>query len=405
MAQPASCISFLSSFADYVRQQRVAIGRGCMQLVRESPDVPSAVHISHDALQDHVPELMDDLVEHLRVKKEGMKEQAVEHSPAHGRELWKAGYNISELIWEIYIIRRVLTQTVLAEFAREHPEHSVEECAQAATLIHDFFHRVTCDSVEQFVNEQQRAIQKTHQELKLATDSRERLTRTVAHELRNVLNALTLATKLLGQEADEEQKLEIGATCSRMLSDMTRMLNDLLDYSALIAGHSQLTVERFSLPELFEEIVVQWKPLAEEEGLEFESKCDSTLGEIVSDKLKLKQIAANLLSNAIKYRKPSRAGYVGISFAAAGDTTWKIVVADTGIGIAPADMEALFGEFSRVQPTSTVTGTGLGLAICKEFAELLGGNVEVRSEAQQGTRFEVTLPMNAEMPAGGADLS
>jgi hypothetical protein len=55
MAQPASRISFLSSFADFVRQQRDAIGRTWMQLVRESPDVPGAVHISHDALQDHVP--------------------------------------------------------------------------------------------------------------------------------------------------------------------------------------------------------------------------------------------------------------------------------------------------------------------------------------------------------------
>jgi His Kinase A (phospho-acceptor) domain len=179
---------------------------------------------------------------HLRIKEEGMKEHAVEHSRTHGHELWKAGYNISELIWEIYMIRRVLTQTVLPEFAREHTKQSVEECAQAATLIHDFFHRVTCDSVEQFVNEQQRAIQKTHEELQLATDSRERLTRTVAHELRNILNALTLATKLLGGEADERRKLEIGATCTRMLSDMTRILNDLLEYSAFIAGRSQLTV-------------------------------------------------------------------------------------------------------------------------------------------------------------------
>jgi signal transduction histidine kinase len=209
---------------------------------------------------------------------------------------------------------------------------------------------------------------------------------------------LTLATKLLGEEADEEQRLEMGVVCSRMLSDMTRILNDVLDYSAIIAGHSQLTVERFSLRELFEEIIAQWKPVVEEQGLEFENKCDSALGEIVSDKLKLKQIAGNLLSNAVKYRKPSRGGHVGISFAVSGEKSWKMVVADTGIGIAPADMEVLFGKFSRVQSTSAVTGTGLGLAICKEFAELLGGHVEVRSEAQQGTRFEVTLPMSAEMP-------
>jgi hypothetical protein len=74
MAQPASRLPFLSSFADFVHQQRDAIGRTSMQLVRESPDVPGAVHISPDALRDHVSELMDDLVEHLRVGKEGMKE-------------------------------------------------------------------------------------------------------------------------------------------------------------------------------------------------------------------------------------------------------------------------------------------------------------------------------------------
>ena len=60
-------------------------------------------------------------------------------------------------------------------------------------------------------------------------------------------------------------------------------------------------------------------------------------------------------------------------------------------------MQALFGEFSRIRPNVAVPGTGLGLAICKEFAELLGGRIEVRSEARQGTRFEVRLPVHLEM--------
>ena len=131
----------------------------------------------------------------------------------------------------------------------------------------------------------------------------------------------------------------------------------------------------------------------------FTSQCDPRLGEIVSDQLKLRQIAGNLLSNAIKYRKPAQGGNVGISFAADGATEWKLVVEDTGIGIAREDMQALFGEFNRIRPTSAVTGTGLGLAICKEFAELLGGQIEVHSEARQGTRFEVRLPMHLETQA------
>jgi signal transduction histidine kinase len=399
MAVPDTDFSFVSSFADYVRQQKDTIGRTWMQLVRDSPDVPGAAHISHEALEDHVPHLLDNLMDLLLSENEGVRKQAAHHSRTHGREQWRAGYNISELIWEIYIIRQVLTQTVLADFAREHPQYSAEQCARAANLIHDFFHRVTCESVGQFVEEQQRALQDAHQKLQQTTDSRDRLTRTVAHELRNVLNALTLATKLLSEEVVEAGRQEMSALCARMLSDMAGILNDLLDYSALVAGRSQLTVERFSLPALFEEIVAEWKPVAEEQGLEFESKCDSALGEIVSDRLKLKQIAGNLLSNAIKYRKPSKKGYVGISFTASGETSWQMIIVDTGIGIAPEDLKVLFGEFSRVSVTSNVAGTGLGLAICKEFSELLGGRVDVRSEAAQGARFEVTLARNLNTPA------
>ncbi len=397
MEHHVSQVSFLAALADYVHQRRDAIGREWMPLVRQSPDVPDALHISHKALEDHVPALMDDLVERLRLEKEGPKQVAADHSRIHGHEQWKAGYNISELIWEIYIIRRVVTQSVLAAFAREHPQYSVEECANAEALIHDFFHRLTCDSVGQFVEEQQRLIQEKNRALEHTNEARERLTRTVSHELRNVLNALTLATTLLAEETNEQERREMAVVCSRSLADMSQILNELLDFSALVAGRAKLTAARFSLPTLFEEIVSQWQSVAEEGGMTFTSQCDSALGEIVSDQLKLRQIAGNLLSNAIKYRKPAQGGDVGIIFAVDGATGWKLVVEDTGIGIAPEDMQALFGEFNRIRPNSAVPGTGLGLAICKEFAELLGGQIEVHSEARQGTRFEVRLPLHLEV--------
>ena len=76
-------------------------------------------------------------------------------------------------------------------------------------------------------------------------------------------------------------------------------------------------------------------------------------------------------------------------------------MADTGIGIAPEDLKSLFGDFSRIRPNSAVEGTGLGLAICKEYAELLGGRIDVFSEAEQGTRFEVRLPWTAEVNTFG----
>ena len=107
----------------------------------------------------------------------------------------------------------------------------------------------------------------------------------------SVLNALTAATTLLGEEISGEERREMGAICARMLADMSQILNELLDFSALVAGRAKLTLSRFSLPALFGEIVLQWQSVAEEGGMTFTSRCDPALGEIVSDPLKLRQPA------------------------------------------------------------------------------------------------------------------
>ncbi len=300
MEPQISRVPFLSAFADYVHDQRDVIDHLWMKLVRESPDVPGALHISQEALQDHVPGLIDDLVGRLRTEQEGPEDGASDHSRSHGHDRWKAGYNISELIWEIYIIKRVLKRSVLVRFAHEHPEYPAEDGAKAELLISDFFHRPTCDSVGQFIKEQQRVVQEKNEALQQTNEARQRLTRTVSHELCNVLNALTLAITLLEEEVNGEERRETTLICSRMLADMSQILNDLLGFSALVAGRSQLSLERISLPVLFEEIVSRWRPVAEENGLTFERNCDPALGEIHSDKLKLKQIAGNILSNAVK---------------------------------------------------------------------------------------------------------
>ncbi len=396
--------SFLLRFATYVHDRRGAINVEWMMLARQSPHIPDAMLISREALQDHVPELISDLLESLRHEEEAPLSVVGDHFRKQGFEQCKAGCDISELIWEIYIIKRVLKQSVLAGFVRDHPEYPPSERAWAETRISDFFHRLTCDSVAWFFKEQQRVVEEKNRMLEQTGESRERLTRTVSHELRNVLNALTLAITILGGEAGGEERRDLGLVCSRMLADMTRILNDLLDYSALVAGRAQLVLERFFVPTLLEEIVAQWRTVALEQGMTFEGRCDPALGEIVSDSLKLRRIAGNLLSNAIKYRKPARGGAVAISFAADGRSDWKMVVEDTGVGIAREDMELLFGEFNRIRPSSAVTGTGLGLAICKEYVELLGGRIAVSSEAGLGTCFEVKLPMRVEvLSAGGGN--
>lgn len=385
---------FFAAFAEYVHAHRAEIGRQWMQEVRSSPNVPTAIDLSQEALQDHVPQLMEDLVDQLRNESAGQRE-AAEHSRSHGREQWGAGYNFSELIWEIYIIRRVLVEVALPEFCRKYGGFVEADIDGAAKFVQEFFHRVTCESVTQFATENERKLSDANEALRSASDARERLSRTVSHELRNIVHSLSLSVTLLSGADTEEEPRETASVSARMLSDMTLILNELLEYSEVLAGGRRLTLTRVSLPKLGEEIATQWRSSAQEQKLRFEYSCDADLEDVLTDKLKVKQIAGNLLSNAIKYRKPASGGYVGISLQKEGTAHWKIVVADTGIGLAAEDMKELFGVFHRVRPQASVEGSGLGLSLCKEFAELLGGHLDVQSEVGQGTRFEVTLPIGA----------
>jgi signal transduction histidine kinase len=384
--------AFFGAFAEYVHAHRDAIGKQWMQDVRMSPNIPKAIDLSLEALQDHVPQLLEALVDQLR-DETAAQQAAADHSRSHGTEQWSAGYNFSELIWEIYIIRRVLVEVALPEFCRKYGGFAAEDIDRAAKFVQEFFHRVTCESVTQFATENERRLTEMNEALRAARDARERLSRTVSHELRNIVHSLSLSVNLLSGADSEEERRETASISAKMLSDMTLILNELLEYSEVLARGRGLTSARVALSELGEEIATQWRPAAEEQKLRFEYSCEANAGDVMTDKLKVKQIAGNLISNAIKYRKPASGGFVGVSLRKENAREWKMVVADTGIGLAAQDLKDLFGVFHRVQPQPGVEGSGLGLSLCKEFAELLGGHLTVRSELGEGTRFELTLPV------------
>ena len=115
---------------------------------------------------------------------------------------------------------------------------------------------------------------------------------------------------------------------------------------------------------------------------------------MVSDRVKVAQIATNLLSNAIKYQKAQSEtpAVVRLEFQTISAECWGIIVADTGLGIAPSDLEGIFDEFYRVSAVGITQGTGLGLAIVKSLVDALDGTISVESELGGGSRFEVKLP-------------
>ena len=119
---------------------------------------------------------------------------------------------------------------------------------------------------------------------------------------------------------------------------------------------------------------------------------DESLGEMVADERKVRQILLNLLSNAVKFTPAG--GRVEVKAERAGDWA-ELSVRDTGIGIAPEDQAAVFEEFRQVggPAAQQLEGTGLGLALAKRFVELHGGTIGVQSEVGKGTTFTFTLPL------------
>ncbi len=149
------------------------------------------------------------------------------------------------------------------------------------------------------------------------------------------------------------------------------------------------------LKELVDEIMSEVEPLIATSNLTVTATVPHGLPVIRSDRQKVKQILLNLLTNALKFT-PRGSVTVSCAHQSAGRTI-SLAVADTGIGIAPADQERIFEAFSQADSASAREGggTGLGLAICQRLAAVLGGQITLQSKVREGSTFTLVIPVGA----------
>jgi PAS domain S-box-containing protein len=213
-----------------------------------------------------------------------------------------------------------------------------------------------------------------------------------SHELRTPLTTLQLRLEslkqqlsLAGTDGRMSRKLE---SSLRQSARLTSLVDGLLDVSRITNGKLTLQKERFDLAETAREIVEQFGEAAHHAGVTFEFRADGPAYG-VWDRLRVEQIIQNLVSNAIKYapNAPVEVG-VGVSFATA-----TIIVRDHGNGVAPSDIDRIFGAFERAVSTRNYGGLGLGLFIARENAVAHGGTTTVTSIPGQGAMFIVELPL------------
>jgi signal transduction histidine kinase len=216
----------------------------------------------------------------------------------------------------------------------------------------------------------------------------------MSHELRTPLNAIigfseVLAEKMFGEvNAKQAEYLQDILESGRHLLSL---INDILDLSKIEAGHMELEPAEYDLSSVIENALILIRERASRRGIGLGSTIDERIGVILGDERKVKQVLLNLLSNALKFTPEGGRIAVG---AGLRDGMIEVSVTDTGIGIAPADQEAVFEEFRQVGSAEKRSeGTGLGLALSRKFVELHRGRIGVRSEMGRGSTFTFTLPV------------
>ncbi|GMU07167.1 PAS domain-containing hybrid sensor histidine kinase/response regulator [Corallococcus caeni] len=228
---------------------------------------------------------------------------------------------------------------------------------------------------------------------------------TLSHELRNPLNAITAATRLLGMTPLSDKQAKYLRILGSASGNLLALVNDILDWSKIEAGRLSLEQREFSLRELLGDILNGQAARAEEKRLGLQTEFDERLpASLLGDPVKLGQILTNLVSNALKFTEK---GGVKVSVALRsrdGDAyDLAFQVSDTGIGIPPDRLSAIFEEYTQANYDIGMKygGTGLGLSISRKLVELHGSKLVVESEVGRGTRFSFHLRLKAVAKGAG----
>lgn len=218
----------------------------------------------------------------------------------------------------------------------------------------------------------------------------------MSHEIRTPMNGIVGFAKLLElSELDDAQKEYVSVinSSSRHLLDI---INDILDISRIEAGKTKLEMKEFDVLEIMSRTFDTFKVAIESKGLSYKICMPAEIDyRVYGDSTRISQMLFNLINNSVKFTEK---GFIEASVEQLkkdGDTALlRFGVSDTGIGIEKEKLSKIFESFFQIDGSYTkkYQGTGLGLAIVKNLANLMGGEVSVKSAAGSGTRFDIDIP-------------
>lgn len=241
-------------------------------------------------------------------------------------------------------------------------------------------------------------IQKKAEELALTTKYKSEFMANMSHELRTPLNSILLLSRLLAENNNKnlsDEQTEYARVIQNSGQGLLQLIDEILDLSRIESGKLQLEHSIVPVDEVLGDMRMLFAPIAKDKGVELHILMDEgTPAQLETDKMRLEQILKNLLSNAFKF---TQRGSVTLQVrpSAVRQHVIEFIVRDTGIGISEDKHQLIFEAFQQADGSTRrkYGGTGLGLSISRELSRLLGGEITLRSQPEQGSEFTVVIPV------------
>lgn len=378
--------SAFKTAADHLANHKRALLERWRILVRSDSSLPEQrLAFTIEELDDHLPALLDKIVEALRGA-EPTDESIRARGAQHGRTRRSSGYSITQVIWEFAIFRRLLRETIEElEDTGAKPHFAVRE------RIMEVADRSEIGCVQQYVEDATQERDAAREELRLANEQKDRFLAVLSHELRNPLASITTAVHIArspGSPASQRQRaLEI---IERQANYQRRLVDDLLDVNRITQGKIRLQQETIDLRKVIEDAIETYSPALQAKAINFRFVRPDQQMMISADPVRIEQIISNLLANGLKF---TRAGGSIEIYLERKEGYAVIRVRDTGSGIEPAHLHQIFELFVQVQDLIDA-GLGIGLWLAKTLVEMHGGTIEAASEgSDKGTEVTVRLPL------------
>ena len=369
--------SDLDQLAALIRRERVGVLSRWRQQVRA---LPSAQHLDAPTLNDHVPQLIDELATALQARSDETIPEALSEAspPAHGLQRVQDGYDIEEVVAEYNILRGCIHDLAQANglTLQGRPFHILNRVLDGAIGL----------AVKTFAAERAGAVR----------SRREEYLAFVAHDLRTPLNAISLATSVLElalpARSVSAAHAQMFRTLRRNVKHLDALVSKVLEENTGELSQLGIRLERrqFDLWPLVEALVHDLDPLAHGAGTRLVNEVPDDLA-VYADAGLLRRIFQNVIANAIAHT-PRGEVLIGARQPEFGGTL-ECWVRDNGEGIPPERLEKVFDKL-ETDPAKE-GGWGLGLAIVKTFVEAHDGAVSVESQQGAGSTFRFTLPAAA----------